>query len=57
MNLSLYKQMRGIIQLEQCYHGALPEPATYTLPFSCALPFQGAWAVVQGGVTKETSHS
>lgn len=61
MNLSLYKQMlkqmRGIIQLEQRYHGTLPEPATYTLPFSCALPFQGAWTVVQGGVTKETSHS
>ena len=61
MNLPLLKQifqqMWGLVVLEHRYGGKLPGPADYRSPRQYSLPFRGAWTVVNGGVTKETSHS
>ena len=61
MNLPLLwqmlKQMGGLVVLENRYHGRLPSPADDRSPRRYSLPFSGAWTVVNGGVTQETSHS
>ena len=49
--------MWGLVVLEHRYGGRLPGPADYRSPRQYSLPFRGAWTVVNGGVTKETSHS
>ena len=49
--------MWGLVVLEHRYGGKLPGPADYRSPRQYSLPFRGAWTVVNGGVTKETSHS
>ena len=51
------KQMWGIILLEYRYHGNLPDIETYCSAVQYSLPFEGKWVVVNGGVTKEISHS
>lgn len=51
------KQMWGIILLEYRYHGNLPDIETYCSAVQYSMPFEGEWVVVNGGVTKETSHS
>ena len=50
------KQMWGIILLEYRYHGNLPD-IEYSPAVQYSLPFEGEWVVINGGVTKETSHS
>ena len=61
MNLPLLwqmlKQMGGLVVLENRYHGRLPSPADDRSLRRYSLPFSGAWTVVNGGVTQETSHS
>ncbi|HIY06143.1 MAG TPA: M23 family metallopeptidase [Candidatus Evtepia faecigallinarum] len=53
----IFQQMWGLVVLEHRYGGRLPGPADYRSPRQYSLPFRGAWTVVNGGVTKETSHS
>ena len=50
------KQMWEIILLEYRYHGNLPD-IEYCPAVQYSLPFEGEWVVINGGVTKETSHS
>ena len=61
MNLPLFKQILGqlwgLVVLEHRHQGKLPSPADYRSPRQYSLPFRGAWTVVNGGITKETSHS
>ena len=53
---TIIKQMWGIILLEYRYHGNLPD-IEYCPAVQYSLPFEGEWVVINGGVTKETSHS
>lgn len=61
MNLTILKQslkqMWGIIVLENKYHGNLPSIENYHCTVKYSLPFKEQWVVVNGGVTKEESHS
>jgi len=52
-----FKQMWGIIKLEQKYKGKLPDKDSYSCSIKYSLPFQGIWTVVNGGVTQIDSHS
>ena len=61
MNVSVFfqslKQMGGIIALEHRYHGNLPDIRNCRLCAEYSLPFKGKWVVVNGGISKRTSHS
>lgn len=61
MNVSVFfqslKQMGGIIALERRYHGNLPDIRNFRLCAEYSLPFEGKWVVVNGGISKRTSHS
>ncbi len=51
------KQMWGIIKLDTKYGGKLPDKDSYSCTVKYSLPFEGAWTVVNGGVTQSDSHS
>ncbi len=51
------KQMWGIIVMEHRYRGHFPDVDHYKSENDYTLPFHGAWTVVNGGVSKKTSHS
>lgn len=51
------KQAGGLMVMAVRYSGKEPDKRTGASREEYALPFEGAWTVVNGGVVKETSHS
>lgn len=51
------KQAGGLMAMAVRYSGKEPDKRTGASREEYALPFEGAWTVVNGGVVKETSHS
>ncbi len=61
MNLTVIKtslkQMIGIVRLDMKLHGVYPNVENYISKVKYSLPFNGEWAVINGGISEETSHS
>ena len=59
--LALYrqiaKQIGGLMVMAVRYDGKEPDKLTGASRVEYALPFEGAWTVLNGGVEEETSHS
>lgn len=55
--LQFFRQICGIVTLEHKYRGMLPNTDNFRSEVRYSLPFYGAWTVVNGGITQETSHS
>jgi hypothetical protein len=53
----LMEQIGGLLYASIRYDGKFPDKDTYVGPVEYSLPFHGKWAVVNGGIDKETSHS
>ena len=51
------KQIAGMALMALRFPDALPAPGDGASRICYALPFDGAWSVLNGGVTEETSHS
>lgn len=47
----------GLIVIRKRYGGDLPSVDTFVSSVAYDLPFEGAWAVVNGGITEQTSHA
>ncbi|MEM6630302.1 MAG: M23 family metallopeptidase [Bacteroidota bacterium] len=54
---SAFRQLWGHVHIRLRYSSGLPDKDTYTSNISYALPFEGAWMVVNGGSNQENSHS
>lgn len=54
--VQLLQQMGGLI-IAEVKHKPLPDMVSFTPKVRYSSPFEGKWAVINGGVSKETSHS
>ena len=52
-----FKQIAGMVSMAFKYDNKLPTPENGASCNRFALPFDGAWTVLNGGVTEEASHS
>ncbi|ADJ15678.1 M23 family metallopeptidase [Halalkalicoccus jeotgali] len=50
-------QLTGQLAIHARYRDGLPSPETYAPETRFSLPFSGRWTAINGGSTKETSHS
>lgn len=61
MRFSIFRQVVnqicGLFYMEVRYNGKFPDKDNFICEPSYSLPFEGTWAVVNGGVTEQTSHS
>lgn len=57
MTVQMAKQILGLMYMAIRYDGKLPNPEKGSSSIAYSLPFAGAWAVLNGGVDKEVSHS
>lgn len=55
--LQAVKQAGGLMVMAVRYNGKEPDKGTGASLIEYALPFEGAWTVLNGGVDKDTSHS
>ena len=55
--LQSVKQVGGLMVMAVRYNDKEPDKRTGASHVEYMLPFEGAWAVINGGVDKETSHS
>jgi hypothetical protein len=55
--VQVVRQFRGGAAARRRLRGEVPEPSTYRQKVEYRLPFAGEWWVMNGGVTREASHS